>query len=220
MAARYHRIAGQSLDRLSALSDGIFAVAMTLLVLDLRAPAEAAWRARPLWSASAVDQERPVWQFLGHVGPQLLICLLGFLTLGMFWIGQQTALALMDRGDRNFAWIHLTFLFGIALIPFTTALLATFPTSRLALVVYWVDLLALGMVQLAGLRYSRRAGLLKADASPQDVHAIRRRIAIVQLLYGLSVALCVVDPRISIGMIIALQLNSAISPPIRPLNRF
>ncbi|MCP2342478.1 TMEM175 family protein [Actinomadura rupiterrae] len=216
----YHRIAGQSLGRLAALSDGIFAVAMTLLVLDLKVPAEQALHARFLWADGAVGAERPVWHLLGHVGPQLLICFLGFLTLGMFWVGQQAQLGLLERGDRNLAWIHVLFLFGVSLVPFATALLAAFTASRLALLVYWTDLLFLGVVQLAGLRYAERAGLLRDGTAPADVSAIRRRIAVVQGLYALSVVLCVVDTYVSIALIILLQFNSAISPPIRPLNRF
>ncbi|MFI1913556.1 TMEM175 family protein [Nocardia sp. NPDC020380] len=217
---RYHRIAAQDLGRLGALSDGIFAVAMTLLVLDLHVPAAQAWNERVLWSGGAVSAEEPVWHALTHVGPQFLICFLGFLTLGMFWIGQQTQLNLMVRADRTLAWIHIMFLFGICLVPFATALLAAFPQSRLALLVYWVDLLYLGLVQLVSLRYARRADLLSEATTPEDTMAIRKRIAIVQVLYAVCVALSPISTYLSIGLIIALQLNSAVSPPIRPLNRF
>ncbi|MVU81476.1 DUF1211 domain-containing protein [Nocardia sp. ET3-3] len=217
---RYHRIAAQDLGRLGALSDGIFAVAMTLLVLELHVPAAQAWHERLLWSDGAVSAEEPVWHALTHVGPQFLICFLGFLTLGMFWIGQQTQLNLLARADRSLTWIHLMFLFGIAMVPFATALLGAFPQSRLALVVYWVDLLYLGLVQLASLRYASRAGLLAETTVPEDLRAIRDRIAIVQVLYAVSVALCPLSTYLSIGLIIALQVNSAVSPQIRPLNRF
>ncbi|MCU1639858.1 MAG: Potassium channel [Nocardia sp.] len=220
MATRYHRIAAQDLGRLAALSDGIFAVAMTLLVLDLRVPAAQTWHERLLWSTGAVSDEEQVWHALTDTGPKFAICLLGFLTLGMFWIGQQTQLNLLTRADRSLAWIHIMFLFGICLVPFATALLAAFPQSRLALLVYWVDLLYLGLVQLAGLRYARRAELFADTTTPEDVTAIRRRIGIVQLLYAVSVALCPISTYLSIGVIIALQVNSAVSPPIRPLNKF
>ncbi|WP_040815569.1 TMEM175 family protein [Nocardia concava] len=218
--ARYHRIAAQDLGRLAALSDGIFAVAMTLLVLELHVPASEAWHERLLWSDGAVSAEEPVWHALTHVGPQFLICFLGFLTLGMFWIGQQTQLNLLARADRSLAWIHLMFLFGVAMVPFATALLAAFPQSRLALLVYWVDLLYLGLAQLAGLRYAGRAELWADTTTPEDIAAIRNRIVVVQVLYAVAVALCPLSTYLSIGLIIALQINSAVSPQIRPLNRF
>lgn len=74
----YNRIAGQSHARLSALSDGLFAIAMTLLVLDLRVPA-----------TEAVHTEVDLWRALLGRSPQLLMYLMSFLTLGIFWVGQQ-----------------------------------------------------------------------------------------------------------------------------------
>lgn len=192
---------------------------MTLLVLDLRVPAEETWRARALWSPGAVSDEQPVWQALTHVGPQFLICLLGFLTLGMFWIGQQTQLNLLERADRSLTWIHIMFLFGICLVPFATSLLAAFPQSRLAVLVYWIDLLYLGLVQLAGLRYARRADLLAESTPSEDVTAVRHRIGIFQLLYLVSVALSPISTYLSIGLLIALQVYSAVSPRIGGLDR-
>ena len=64
MNTSYNRIAGQSVERLAALSDGIFAVAMTLLVLDLRVPA-----------TEAVHNEHDLWRALVAISPQLLMYL-------------------------------------------------------------------------------------------------------------------------------------------------
>lgn len=118
----YNRIAGQSHARLSALSDGLFAIAMTLLVLDLRVPA-----------TEAVHTEVDLWRALLGRSPQLLMYLMSFLTLGIFWVGQQTQLNYLARADRNFAWIHIGFLSTVALMPFSTRLLAEFMTYRVAL---------------------------------------------------------------------------------------
>jgi uncharacterized membrane protein len=99
MPSLYNRVAGQSVDRLAALSDGIFAVAMTLLVLDLRVP-----------TAEAVGSERDLWHALVLLSPRLLIFLMSVMTLGIFWVGQQTQLNRFARADRNLAWIHIAFL--------------------------------------------------------------------------------------------------------------
>ena len=90
MSTSYNRIAGHSVERLAALSDGVFAVAMTLLVLDLRAPALA-----------TVHSEPDVWRALAALGPRLLMYVMSFLTLGIFWIGQQTQLNHLARSDRG-----------------------------------------------------------------------------------------------------------------------
>lgn len=89
MTTPYNRIAGQSVERLAALSDGVFAVAMTLLVLDLRAPA-----------AEAIHSEHDLWRALVELSPRLLMYLMSFMTLGIFWVGQQTQLNHLRRSDR------------------------------------------------------------------------------------------------------------------------
>src|SRR5271167_4553975 len=100
----YNRIAGQSVDRLAALSDGIFAVALTLLVLDLHLPA-----------AGAVHSERDIWRALVAIPPQIVMYLMSFLTLGIFWVGQQTQLNHLERSARSLSWMHLVFLFAVTL---------------------------------------------------------------------------------------------------------
>src|SRR5205814_9666393 len=121
MRTSYNRIAGQSAERLAALSDGIFAVAMTLLVLDLRVPA-----------AEAVHRESDLWRALLAFSPRFIMYLMSFLTLGIFWVGQQTQLNNLSRSDRHLTWIHIAFLFGISITPFSTTLLAEYPRYRLA----------------------------------------------------------------------------------------
>jgi uncharacterized membrane protein len=217
----YHRLSGGSLERLSAISDGIFAVTLTLLVLDLHVPvSEEVRRQRPLWAAGALDAESALWEALRHVGPNALAFALSFLTLAMFWVGQQTQLNHCVRGDRHLTWLHLAFLLGVSFMPFSTALLSEYMTVRLALVVYWLNLLLLGLLLLAALRYAGRNGLLRADLEAGFVRALRRRIVVAQVLYAGAVLLSVVNTYVSVGAIVLLQLNSAFAPRIRPLDRF
>src|SRR5271169_1109719 len=115
MRSLYNRIAGQNVDRLTALSDGVFSVAMTLLVLDLRAPAMA-----------AVHSELDLLDALLPLAPRLVTYLMSFLTLGIFWLGQQAQLDRLARSGRDLAWMHLGFLCAMTLVPFSTALLAEY----------------------------------------------------------------------------------------------
>jgi hypothetical protein len=130
MSTSYDRIAGQSVERSAALSDGVFAVAMTLLVLDLRAPA-----------VEAVHNEQDLWLALGALAPRLVMCAMTFMTLGIFWVGQQTQLNHLSRSDRSLSWMHILFVFAVSMTPFSTMLLAGFIAYRIALLVYWVNLL-------------------------------------------------------------------------------
>jgi len=221
MRTHYNRLAGQSLERLAALSDGIFAVVMTLLVLDLHVPvSEAIHIAQPLWVSGAIQSEQVLWDTLVQLAPRLLTYFMSFLTLGMFWVGQQTQLNQLARSNRHLTWIQLAFLLAVSLIPFSTALLAEYITYRLALVVYWLNLLLLGGVLFGSWRYAARAGLMHDETTVDTRSAIERRIVIVQALYAFGVVLCVINTYVSIAFIILLQLNSAIAPRIRPLDRF
>jgi uncharacterized membrane protein len=193
------------------LSDGIFAVAMTLLVLDLRVPAEhLAHSARPLWTHSALHSEELFRHVLAHLAPRLLTYFMSFLTLGIFWLAQQAQMSRMARGDRRFAWINIAFLAGVALMPFSTALLAEFMTFRLALAVYWLNLLLLGAMLYASLSYAAHAGLLRPEVTPAVLLGHRRRIMAYQGLYAVCALLSVLSTYVSIVLIIALQLNSVI----------
>ena len=204
----YNRFAGQGLERLAALSDGVFAFAMTLMVLEIHVP-----------EAAAVHTEAQLWAALFALGPHAVTYLMSFLTLGIFWIGQQTQLNHFSHADRNLSWLHLAFLAGIALMPFATRLLAEFIGFRLALVVYWLNILALGMLLYASWRYALRTNLMKDEVTPPLSRAVERRIILAQVLYAFGAGLCLVSPYLSIGFIVLVQLNYAIAPRIPGLSR-
>ena len=208
MSIHYNRIAGQSLDRLAALSDGIFAVAATLLVLNLHVP-----------DILNVHNDLDLWQKLVQLGPNLLAYLMSFLTLGIFWMGQQTRFNHFQRSDRHLTWIHLAYLLVVTLMPFTTSLLATFIMFRLALVLYWLNIFLLGAILFISFEYAKHAGLIKEEMTPEMRAANVRRIIIAQSLYAFGALLCIINTYVSIGFIVLVQLNYAVAPPIRYLSR-
>jgi uncharacterized membrane protein len=188
-------------ERLAALSDGVFAVAMTLLVLDLRAPA-----------AEAVHSERDLWLALGAMAPRFVMCAMTFMTLGIFWVGQQTQLNHLNRSDRSLSWMHILFLFAVSMMPFSTMLLAGFMVWRVALLVYWANLLLLGGSLYITWLCAEGLGLIRDDISPAVAVAVKRRIVIAQALYACGALLCLVSTYASIGFIVLVQLNYAIAP--------
>jgi uncharacterized membrane protein len=204
MALTYNLIAGKSVERLAALSDGIFAFAMTLLVLDLHVPA-----------AAMVHSEHDLLQALAKVAPRLVIYGMSVVTLGIFWNGQQVQLEHLSRSDRSLTWIHIAFLACVTLIPFSTALLAEFIHYRVALLVYWLNILLLGLVVYATWHCALAGGLLKEHLADEARCAIQRRIVVAQALYAFGALLCVFSTYWSIGFIVLVQLNFAIAPRVR-----
>ena len=189
------------MERIAALSDGIFAVAMTLLVLDLHVPA-----------AEAVHSEHDLRHVLIALAPRLIIFLMSIMTNGIFWVGQQTQLNYFARSDRNLAWIHIAFLCAVTLTPFTTSLLAEFIHYRTALLVYWSNIFLLGLILYWSWSYATRAHLLKDDLPPEVHPAVVRRIVIAQSLYAVGAALCFINTYYAIAAIVLVQLTYAIAP--------
>ncbi len=201
MTTDYNQIAGQSAERLAALSDGVFAVAMTLLALDLRAPA-----------VEAIHGEHDLGRALFALSPRLLMYVMSFLTLGIFWIGQQTQLNHLERSSRSLTWIHIAFLFVVTTVPFSTALLAEYTDYRLALGVYWLNIFVLGATLYWSWVCAVGSHLVKAEIPAPISDAIKRRIIIAQSLYAFGALLCFVSTYLSIAFIVLVQLNYVIAP--------
>ena len=204
MRIDYTHIAGKNLDRLAALSDGIFAVGMTLLVLDLHVPVTAQ-------GTPPIQTDQDLLRALSNIAPSVLTYLLSFMTLGIFWLGQQTQLNYFVRSDRNLAWLHLGFLLLVCLMPFSTALLASYISLRLALIIYWFNIFMLGAVLLISWHYAKRSGLFKDEVTDAISGATERRILNYQMLYLCGMLLCVFSTYLSIGFIIIVQLNAVIA---------
>jgi len=207
-ATIYNRIAGESVERLAALSDGIFGVAMTLLLLDLHVPAR-----------ELIHNEADLRGAVLELCPQLLVYLMSFVTLGIFWVGQQTQLNNLTRSDRHLTWMHLAFLFPVTILPFSTRLLAEFITFRTALLAYWFNILLLGALLYFCWGRAIKAGVVRESVSAEFSQAIRRRIIGSQSLYAFGALLCFISTYASIAFIVLVQLNFALAPRIRWLSR-
>ena len=201
MPSSYNQIAGHSVERLAALSDGIFAVAMTILVLDLHAPV-----------AVAIHGERDLQHALVALAPRFLVYLMSFMSLGIFWVGQQTQLNHLERSDRSLTWVHIAFLCLVCLVPFSTAVLGEFIEYRTALIQYWMNILLLGVALYFSWICATHGELVKEDLPANVAAAIRRRIVMAQALYAVGALLCIFSTYASIVFIVLVQLNYSVAP--------
>jgi len=206
MAEPYNRFSGQSPERVTALSDGVFAVAMTLLVLDVRVPVSA---------AGAIISDRGLAEAMLKLGPSFAAYLLSFTMLGTFWLAQHTLLGVIDGCDRTLTWINLGFLFVVSLLPFSAALLAHNVQVRLATGVYWLNILLLGL----GLEWASRYGrdtFVSAEAKQRRsrLSTFRRRILLAQAMYAAAALICLLSTVASLIALIVVQLYFIVSPPL------
>jgi uncharacterized membrane protein len=174
---------------------------MTLLVLDLHLP-----------TAAQVHSESELVAALCALGPQWITYGMSFLTLGIFWAGQQTQLNHIDEGTRDLTWIHLGFLFAVTLVPLSTRLLAEFIHYRIALGLYWLNIFVLGAMLYWSWTHATHGELIRSD-TPEEIRAsICRRILIAQSLYAVGALLSFINTWVSIAAIVLVQLNYAIAP--------
>jgi uncharacterized membrane protein len=121
-------------NRIEALTDGIFAVAMTLLVLDIKVPE----LQQPAGTADLPLKLLALW-------PKLLSYTVSFVILGVYWVGHHAQLSFIRRADRPLLWINILFLLWVALVPFSTALLSEYSKTRVAIGIYGANLIAIGL---------------------------------------------------------------------------
>jgi uncharacterized membrane protein len=197
----YNRIAAQDLGRIAALSDGIFAFAMTVLVVEIHIP-----------DSLGIHSEAELWAGLAALGPRIVAWLLSVMTLGIFWVGQQTHLNQLSRADRDLSWLHFLFLACVTALPFSTRLLAEFITYKTAFLIYWLNIALCGASILACVVYAERAGLIKPDAPEHFSAAFRRRVLVAQALYALGAIVGLFSIPLGIGFIVLVQLNYVIAP--------
>jgi uncharacterized membrane protein len=194
------RVAGVAAARIEALVDGIFAIVMTLLILDLHVPHLAA-------GAPAAELARA----LLALWPRALVYLMSFLSLGTLWVAHRFAFHYIHRTDRTLLWLNLVFLILVGVIPFLTGLIGQYPTYTLPVALYGVDLI------LAGATLYRIWGYATADhrlvgphLTPEAIRAGRRRILVGPAFYLLALALAFVDGWLAIAIYALVPLAYAL----------
>ncbi|MFL5824151.1 MAG: TMEM175 family protein [Solirubrobacteraceae bacterium] len=185
-----------STGRLESFSDGVMAVAITLLVLGIVVPEPAA--------------HPDLGHALGSQWPAYAAYVTSFLTIGIVWINHHAGISRLARADHSILILNLILLMTIAVIPFGTSLLATYlkegQGQHLAAAVYGGILLAMALTFTALNRQIllRRPELLKVPLSHDERRAIFRRNATGVPPYAAAAALAVVSPYITLGITAAL----------------
>ncbi len=184
-------MAGLRTARVETLADGVFAIAMTLLVLDIRVP---------LPHDPAHLPER-----LLDLGPNLFSYALSFVVLGVYWVGHHNQYRFIQRADRAFLWINILFLLSIAFIPFSAGLLAEYPAERLAVAVYGGNLVVVGLVLYLHWWYAT-SHRLADDVPPEAARSAARRILLAPFLYVVAVGLSLWTTRASLTLYVLVPL--------------
>src|SRR5437899_154781 len=153
----------------------------------------------PWPAADAARNDEQLLRVLGDILPNVVTYFMSFLTLGIFWVVQQTQLGLLSRTDRNYTWLQLVFLLMVTVVPFSTGLLAHFWWARVAVIEYWLQIVLMGLVNLASITYALKSGLMPESARRTGARIMIRRFFTSQALYAVGALLCLLDTRLGIG---------------------
>lgn len=193
--------------RLETLCDGVWAIALTLLVLDLRVP-----------TAEAASQAGGLVLALLRLWPSYLGYAISFLILGIMWANHHSLFRLVARSDETFVYLNLLLLLFVALQPFPTALLADYlrdPQERAtAVMVYGAVMTATALAYNAVWWHASRGHrLLRAGIAPELVRLRTRRFLAGPLLYLLATIIAYFSPTVALSIIGGLAVLYMIPIP-------
>ena len=185
--------------RLEAFSDGVFAIAITLLVLELNVPA-----GDHLW-----DQLKDEW-------PSFAAFFVSFWVIGIIWVNHHGVLDHLARADRGVLYLNLLLLFTVVFIPFPTALLAEHLKSgqdeHVAALIYSGTFFAMGAsFGFLWTYISRRRALLGVELTDEQVRQTTARFLIGNPIYALAVAFSLISPAIVLVIVALLAVYYAVA---------
>ncbi len=188
---------GLSKHRLEALGDGIFAFAMTLLVLDMKITR----------IPEAIVSPDLLTRALLELWPKFLSYFTSFIVLAVFWIGHVGYLHFLKRTDRWFIWLNLLFLMFVVFVPFSTDLLGDYHTLRLAVAIYGCNIMALGLTLFLQWQYATRGHrLVGRDLEPELVRRGKKRILSGICIYALAAMLAWFSPTVSLILYVLMPI--------------
>ncbi len=172
-------------DRLLTLSDGVVAIAITLLVLQLNVPSPAGLT-DPNSAAQLAAQ-------LGNGGDQLVSYVISFYVIAQFWLVHHRVFRRITGQQEGLAWWNFAFLFTITIMPFTSDLLGKFADNPLAIDIFAANLLLATAATQLTVIYGRRKDLVTPETA-QQARAAQYRVAASVFVIGVSIAIAWVNP--------------------------
>ncbi len=188
--AKYDHV-DHPLERLMFFSDAVFAIAITLLIIEIKVPHLPNVASNGDWGIA-----------LFQLIPHFVAFILSFFVIGRFWMTHHTAFGFTRHYDKSLSWPNLHLLMMIAFMPFATALLAENVGKLVPTLVYNATLLATAVLSVRLVRIATGPEIAKADADRQDIEFTRIRG--LSLIYAAATALI-------LGLFIPLFCQAALA---------
>ncbi|MHC5797386.1 TMEM175 family protein [Lacisediminihabitans sp. FW035] len=173
---------GTNSDRLQFFSDAVFAIAMTLLVIDITVPTIANGP-----SVTQAQLDPKVWNALGAEFSQFLAYALSFAVIASNWATHHRKFALIRRFDGRLMSLNLLLLFFIAFLPFPTSLISEYGSSMPAVILYAGNVAILSLLQFSLWSYAHRHHFLDERVDLGMYRYVRRNLLPVPTVFLLSI---------------------------------
>jgi uncharacterized membrane protein len=179
------------IERLLALTDGVVAIALTLLVLQLQVPVTHALKEHP-------DSAGALWHALDPDGSELTSYLVSFLVIAQFWMVHHRVLRGMRGHSEGLAWRNFSFLLALTLMPFTSDLIGRYGTNPVAITLFGINLVAISLSTQWIFLYAAHHDLLMDVArSKRDERTARLRVLLVIGIVVVSMILAWTAPQLA-----------------------
>jgi uncharacterized membrane protein len=159
-----------NIKRIQSLTDATFAVAMTILILEVKVP-------------PGLSQDVLVNHFKDHTWRSLFIFMIGFVTLGVFWVGSHFHHHHLVRTDRISSWLNLLFLMFICVIPFSIDFLRNYHQQQISIVFYSVNLLIASLINFIMIWYAWKREYVKPYYTIKNYKNARLRVLLPVICY-------------------------------------
>jgi len=170
--------------RLETLEDGVFAIAMTLLVLNLKVPAKL---------------DNSLLKAILQIWPDLITFFGSFILLGVFWFGHRAALHYVKHADHIFHWLELILLMFVSIVPFSASLISKYYNEQAAIIIYGTNLIAIGITLTIQWYYaSNNYRLIDSQVPKTVINFAKIRSIFAPVAYSIAVLLSFIDLKISL----------------------
>ena len=191
LAAREQRNASPG--RLLAFTDGVFAIIITILVLELKVP--------------DLSSGQSLREALSDIRPTFVAFIISFLLVGMYWTWHRSAFAQVRYIDLNTVWLNLLFLLPVTVIPFAASVLGEYPSESSALHLYGVVLIVATLFRVVLNSYLRRHPGLLWQAPSREARRLGTVLAAAPLVvYAVAVAIADWVPTLSLLLYFSMPL--------------
>lgn len=173
---RYDKVfaSGTTTERLVFFSDAVFAIAMTLLVIDLKVP---------------VPGTQTPWEIITSQRDDLFAYALSFAIIGLNWMGHHRKFRVIKAHDGPLMMIDLVLLFFVAFLPFPTSLLSEYSGDPVAVVLYAAVVGIIGLLQFAIWSYAWRKGFIEREIDESLYRYVSRNQLLTPIVFGASIPL-------------------------------